>query len=140
MPRVKISIREAEKLTGVKPKAPAKKKKRLEPLEKDIQSAILKFLQLHRVFAWRQNSGAMTGSYKGKSRFVRFTSITGVSDIIGMTHNGRFIAIEVKRKNGKLRPEQEQFIDKVNQNGGLAFVARSVDDVETALRKEGVIE
>jgi len=52
----------------------------------------------------------------------------GVSDIIGCYH-GRFMAIEVKAPSGKISEAQQAFIDSVNAAGGLAFVARSVDDV-----------
>jgi hypothetical protein len=47
-----------------------------------------------------------------------------------MPKTGRFLAIEVKRPGGKATPEQQQFIDTINQAGGLAFVARSVEEVE----------
>jgi len=53
----------------------------------------------------------------------------GISDIIGVW-NGRFIAIEVKRPTGGIvSPEQNAFIMRIKQAGGIAFIARSVDDV-----------
>ena len=64
------------------------------------------------------------------------THTRGVSDIIGcIPKTGRFLAIEVKRPGGKPTPEQQQFIDTINQAGGLAFVARNVEEVEQALRQ-----
>lgn len=107
------------------------------PLEKDIQKAIKQFLELKGCFVIRVNSGAMTGEYKGKRRFVRFASEPGVSDLVGMLPDGRFLAVEVKRVGNKATPEQQSFIDRVNQQGGLAFVARSIEDAETALQLEG---
>lgn len=53
----------------------------------------------------------------------------GVSDCLGLLSDGRFLAIEIKARYGKVSPEQEQFINDVNKSGGLAFVARSVQDV-----------
>lgn len=53
----------------------------------------------------------------------------GGADLIGWTRIGLFLAIEVKTKNGRLTPEQENFINSVNLFGGIAFVARSVEDV-----------
>jgi hypothetical protein len=50
-----------------------------------------------------------------------------------MPKTGRFLAIEVKRPGNKASPEQQQFIDTINEAGGLAFVARSVEEVERAL-------
>lgn len=55
--------------------------------------------------------------------------INGVSDILGMFHGGRWLAIEVKSRKGRLSPEQSLFIDEINAGGGMAFVARSVQDV-----------
>jgi VRR-NUC domain len=63
-------------------------------------------------------------------------SKVGVADIIGLTKQGRFFAIEVKVPKGKTTPEQALFIDSVNLSGGCAFVARSVEDVIYALALE----
>jgi hypothetical protein len=52
----------------------------------------------------------------------------GGSDIIGIAPDGRFLAVEVKTTTGRLRPEQQRFIDAVNAKGGIAGVARSVED------------
>jgi len=55
-------------------------------------------------------------------------SLPGVSDIIGCWY-GRYFAIEVKRPGCNPSDKQRAFMDWVNDNGGLAFVARSVQDV-----------
>ena len=55
-------------------------------------------------------------------------SMPGVSDIIGC-HKGKFFAIEVKRPDGKPTDNQVQFQLRVREAGGIAFIARSVDDV-----------
>ena len=55
-------------------------------------------------------------------------SAPGVSDIIGI-HKGRMIAIELKAPKGTVSPAQEEFIRRINEAGGLAFVARTLDDV-----------
>lgn len=52
----------------------------------------------------------------------------GVPDILGC-FQGKFLGIEVKTENGRLSPEQDRFIKNLNDAGGIAFVARSVDDV-----------
>ena len=52
----------------------------------------------------------------------------GVPDLI-CCQNGRMIGIEVKTKMGRVSPEQIEFIKRINDAGGLAFVARSLDDV-----------
>ena len=100
--------------------------------EAEIVKSILAYLKLHGAFVWRQNSGAMTGEYKGKRRFVKFQTQKGMSDIIGIWR-GQFLAIEVKRKDGKATAQQNAFLDSVNHYGGIGFVARSIDDVRKGL-------
>jgi hypothetical protein len=39
------------------------------------------------------------------------------------------IGIEIKSQKGTVSEYQKAFIDRINQAGGLAFVARSLDDV-----------
>lgn len=56
---------------------------------------------------------------------------TGSSDLIGYTvRNGVavFTAVEVKTATGRATPEQRQFLDVVGGAGGIAGVARSVDE------------
>lgn len=57
----------------------------------------------------------------------------GSSDIIGITPDGRFLAVEVKTKTGRATAEQIRFIDAVRRKGGVAGIARSVDDALSLL-------
>jgi hypothetical protein len=101
-------------------------------LEQSIQSAILALLRAYGIFCYKhQNSGIY--SVKRQSYIPSHTR--GVSDIIGCLKDGRFLAIEVKRPGGRPTPEQTQFIDMINQNGGLAFVAHSVEEVQEQLHE-----
>jgi len=52
----------------------------------------------------------------------------GIADILGIWE-GRPLAIEVKTKKGRVTDHQRKFLDCVRRNGGIAFVARSIDDV-----------
>ena len=53
----------------------------------------------------------------------------GFSDLFGFRKSdGRAVFIEVKSPTGRLRPEQENFIRKMQIYGALAGVARSVED------------
>jgi hypothetical protein len=52
----------------------------------------------------------------------------GGSDIIGIAPDGRFLAVEVKTTLGRIRPEQTIFLDVVRKAGGIAGVARSVEE------------
>jgi hypothetical protein len=97
-------------------------------LEKHIQRQILEYLDLKGIFAWRNNSGAVFSEYKGRKRMIRY-GLKGSSDILGILNDGRFLAIEVKKPDGKPTTEQLEFIDRINKNGGLAFIARSITEV-----------
>jgi hypothetical protein len=111
--------------------------------EQATVKAILQFLHLHHIPAWRMNTGAT----KIGERFLRF-GVTGMSDIVGIDLRcltigegkdqikrfyGQFLAIEVKAAKGTVTAAQQNFLDQVNAAGGKAFVARSVDDVKREL-------
>lgn len=59
-------------------------------------------------------------------------STPGIPDILGIW-NGRMLAIEVKTEKGRLTDKQQAKINEINRAGGLAFVARCIDDVIDAL-------
>ena len=88
--------------------------------EKVITKQIMAWLKWNGFFVWKQWQGPM--------------SKPGVSDILGVLPDGRFLAVEVKTRKGRLTRHQEAFLAAVNQMGGLAFVARSLDDVVKVLQ------
>jgi hypothetical protein len=114
---------------------------RPEPPEAAVQDAVLRFLALDKRVAWahRFNTGAMRipnppgpdGRSRGH-RFVQF-AFPGCSDVLGQLVSGHFLAVEVKRPSTKPTPDQAAFLALVAQHGGLAVVARSIDDVARAL-------
>jgi len=71
------------------------------------------------------NSGAFTGEYNGKKRFVRFGT-PGISDIIGI-FRGRFLAVETKRKGKVATDLQKAFLERVEDMGGIAICVDSLD-------------
>jgi len=77
------------------------------------------------VFCWKEHSG---GIYKPDGTGYIPLGLKGKADILGV-YKGRFLAIEVKRPSGKLSVDQYEFITAINNAGGLAFVATSIDDV-----------
>lgn len=101
------------------------------PTENEIQKSILDYLRTRQYHCWRNNTGMHRAMYGDKERFVRFGQV-GSGDILGMTRAGRFFSIEVKRPGKKPTSEQLDFIKKVHENNGLAFVASSIDDVINA--------
>lgn len=109
------------------------------PTEASIQKAILQYLKAARCLAWRNNSGAMTGEYKGKRRFVRFNTAAGGSDLFCLLPDGsgRFASIEVKRPGNAATEKQSAWLESVRAAGGVAFVATSVEDVRRELMALG---
>jgi hypothetical protein len=99
-------------------------------LESEIQTSIIRYLYARGITFWRINT---TGIYDVAKKKFRPSPTKGVSDILGVLPNGRFLAIEVKSAKGAVTKEQQAFIDKVNASHGLAFVARSIRDVEVRL-------
>jgi len=112
---------------------------RPEPPEHAIQDAVLRFLMLDRRVAWarRFNTGAVCiegcdARGRRSRRFVRY-AFPGCSDILGQLASGHFLACEVKRPSTRPTPEQAAFLEQVRCNGGLACIARGVDDMQRAL-------
>ncbi len=103
----------------------------LQPRESVIQRAILEYLAWRGVFVFRVNQQGVP-LHDGSGRY-RPSPTRGVSDILGVLKGGRFLAIEVKRPGGRATPDQLQFLTRISQEGGLAFVATSVEDVEANL-------
>lgn len=102
--------------------------------EQKIKNEILSYLSsLSGGFFFPIDS---TGIYDPVKRVFRRKNsvfhIRGVSDILGV-YKGRPLAIEVKSKVGVVSDYQKSFIERFIQAGGVAFVARSLDDVKTHL-------
>jgi hypothetical protein len=79
-----------------------------------LTKSIRQLLNSVGIFAWKEWGGPM--------------STPGVPDIIGC-FKGRLIGIEIKSEKGVVSEYQKEFIDNINRAGGLAFVARSLEDV-----------
>lgn len=105
--------------------------KKPEPLEKEIQATILQYLQARKIFCWKEHSG---GVPMDGGKFFMPIGLKGKADILGILPGGRFLAIEVKRRSGVLSQDQKYFLDRVSQEGGVAFVAYSLDDVIEKLK------
>ena len=57
-------------------------------------------------------------------------SLPGISDILGVQRGtGRMMAIEIKTSTGRTTPQQEAFLARIRDCGGIGIVARSVEDV-----------
>ena len=110
--------------------------------ERDIQNQILialshgptRLLRVNAGVAWQGTVIERTPQRLVLARpYAIRLAAPGVSDLIGWTEGGRFVAIEVKAPRGRLTDEQAAFIELVRRSGGLAGVARSVDDARAII-------
>ena len=92
--------------------------KKVKILEKDVTRQIRDYLKYKKIWHWKQ--------------FQTLGSKPGVSDILGI-YKGRFLAIEVKKPGGKLSEHQVKFLDIVNSEGGIGFMATCIEDVDANL-------
>lgn len=88
---------------------------------------------------FRNNTGAFAdangrmvqfGLCKGSADLIGWRIVTITPDMVGQ-QMAIFASIEVKTPTGKLRPEQKQWLKVVQASGGIAGVARSVEDAVT---------
>lgn len=59
---------------------------------------------------------------------------------IAATIKGRAVWIDAKTGTDRLKPAQIKFAEAQERAGGIAFAARSVEDVANRLRMEGLID
>jgi hypothetical protein len=99
--------------------------------EHDIQKTIIAYLKAHPSVCWvaRFNSGIMVE----EGRYTAFNSLKGCPDIMGMKKGGTHFSIEVKSKTGKPTQAQDDHLCQVLKGGGLAGIARSIEDVDRIL-------
>ena len=122
--------------------------------ERRIQSEILLALTELGLSGWRQNVGTgwagdvqklkdgsvlirnprplHSGLCRGSSDIIGLRQLIITPEMIGQTI-AQFAAIEVKQPGSYPSKEQRHFLEFVQGKGGLAVVARSVADLESAL-------
>ena len=114
-------------------------KTKIKIKESDIQKGILEYLLYCGIYCWRNNSNAVYDPVrkvfrKQKAKYY----INGVADILGI-YRGKFLAIEVKTDKGIVSDDQTLFLNNINKNGGIGFVARSLDDVRKKFKEVGIL-
>lgn len=105
--------------------------------ESAIQQNIMLGISKPGVRIWRNNCGALKDqdgrlirfgvANPGGSDLIGWRSVTVTPDMVGQKI-AVFLAIEVKGERGKATDPQKNFIARVKADGGLAGVARSIDD------------
>ena len=96
-----------------------------------------------RVF--RNNTGTLKdqngrpvqfGLCKGSADLIGWKRVTITPEMVGQ-QVAVFTSIEVKTPTGRIRPEQQQWLEAVQAAGGIAGVARSVEDAQRIMAAGG---
>jgi hypothetical protein len=95
--------------------------------EKETQRAVLDYLTAKNIFHWRNNTGAVVATYKGKERFMRYGAV-GSPDVFAL-RNGTLYGLEIKDERGVVSDNQKEFGRKMTDAGGVYVVIRNVDEV-----------
>jgi hypothetical protein len=143
-----LRLSSLDELAEVKARRERFQRGQIHTPEKEIQQAGLQLLKHHPRVAWcvRQNTGAgyvldarkyhalVAAGYLKPSdaRFMRF-GFPGAGDATGQLIGGARLEVEFKSDRGVVTDEQQAVHEAVNAAGGLAIIARSVDDVLRAL-------
>lgn len=68
----------------------------------------------------------------GGGDLIGWKTVVITPDMVGR-HIAQFMSIEVKAPKGVVRPEQLTWAENVRKAGGIAVIARSVEDVRFLL-------
>jgi hypothetical protein len=113
----------------------------LNPKESDISATICHYLQMKKLFFYRNNNiPPVFNDRFGNKQFRRLPKFTprGLPDII-VVKDGKYIGLEVKKpqcgNSAKTyqSKEQKEFEQELKAAGGEYYVVRSIDDVQKIL-------
>lgn len=103
-----------------------KEKRKNEKPEKIVEAEVLAWCRSKEWFI--QCFEAKSVFSEKQSRYISSTMKTGTPDLIGITNNGLFAAIELKApgRRSTLRPKQRKFLIEIISRGGFAVCTDSV--------------
>ncbi len=110
--------------------------------EQTIQQHIRIACSIGACRLFRNNTGTLRdqhgrpvsfGLCKGSADLIGWRSVTITPEMVGQ-QIAVFTSIEVKAATGRIRPEQQQWLNAVQSAGGIAGVARSVGEAMDLLR------
>ena len=115
------------------------------PSEQSIQQHIRISCSTGNTRLFRNNTGTLKdqhgrpvqfGLCKGSADLIGWKQVTVTPEMVGQ-QVAVFTSIEVKTPTGRIRPEQQQWLDTVQAAGGIAGVARSVEDALRIMTAHG---
>lgn len=93
--------------------------------EKLVNEILRRFGAIPHWRIWKNNTGT---AFRGH-RQVSF-GLVGSADILGITKEGIFVAIEVKTGKAVLSKQQRSFRKMVEDMKGFYFLVRSIQDID----------
>lgn len=99
-------------------------------VERQIQTDIMDYLKSKGFIMLKFNNG--THSAHG-SKIATKKSSRGVADLLGVSPDGRFTAVETKRPGGKPTIAQIAFVEEVKKRGGIGLITDNLEDVKKIL-------
>ena len=112
------------------------------PSEQHIQQRIRLACSRGPTRLWRNNTGRLRdergqlvtfGLCPGSADLIGYRTVVVTPDMVGQ-RLAVFAAVEVKAPKGRPTPEQAAFLEHIRDAGGIAGIARSVDDAESLLK------
>ena len=109
--------------------------------EQRIQQEIRLAISKDDCRVFRNNTGTLCdangrpvqfGLCKGSADLIGWRTVTITPEMVGQ-QVAVFTSIEVKTPTGRVQPEQQQWLEAVQAAGGIAGVARSVEDAKALL-------
>ena len=101
--------------------------------EAPVLHASLACLRRHGIFAHRQN----TGMAWINGQPVSF-GFPGAADVTGILPDGRRLEVECKSPTGKQSDKQRRYQQRIEENHGVYWLIRSVEELEERLRALGL--
>ena len=115
------------------------------PSEQTIQQHIRLACSKGDCRLFRNNTGTLRdqhgrpvsfGLCKGSADLIGYRTVTITPDMVGQ-EVAVFLSIEVKTPTGRIRPEQQAWLETIQAAGGIAGVARSVEDALRIMTAHG---
>ena len=113
--------------------------------EQSIQQHIRISCSTGNTRLFRNNTGTLRdqhgrpvsfGLARGSSDLIGYRTVTITPDMVGQ-QVAVFTSVEVKTPTGRIRPEQRAWMETVQAAGGIAGVARSVEDAQRIVTAHG---
>jgi hypothetical protein len=106
--------------------------------EQDLVKQVLSYLTLCRCPVWRNNTGAVPATYKGKRRFFRFGH-PGSPDVLAvLPPSGTLLGVECKARGRKPTLLQEAFAGMLLSAGACWICVSSLAELQAFLESRGI--